>query len=245
MSGWAFSSSSNTTTLYGLRRTASVSCPPSSYPTYPGGAPIRRETANFSIYSDISKRIIASSSPNRNVAKLLASSVFPTPVGPKNRKPPIGRCGFPSPVRLRRIACETAFTASSCPIMRSWRCSSICKILSVSLWVKRVTGIPVHLEATSAISSSVTCGTCLSCSSCHFCFKWSIYPFKRASVSFAAAAFSNSLFAIASSFSCTAWLYSSCFCLISGGSAAFFRRARAPASSNRSMALSGIARSVI
>ena len=32
-SGWAFSISSNSTTLNGLRRTASVSWPPSSYPT--------------------------------------------------------------------------------------------------------------------------------------------------------------------------------------------------------------------
>ncbi len=32
-SAWAFSTSSNSTTENGLRRTASVSCPPSSYPT--------------------------------------------------------------------------------------------------------------------------------------------------------------------------------------------------------------------
>ncbi len=39
ISGWAFSTSSNNTTEYGFLRTASVSFPPSSYPTYPGGAP--------------------------------------------------------------------------------------------------------------------------------------------------------------------------------------------------------------
>ena len=33
MSGWAFSISSNSTTENGLRRTFSVSWPPSSYPT--------------------------------------------------------------------------------------------------------------------------------------------------------------------------------------------------------------------
>ena len=33
MSGWAFSTSSKSTTLNGLRRTFSVSWPPSSYPT--------------------------------------------------------------------------------------------------------------------------------------------------------------------------------------------------------------------
>ena len=31
-----------------------LSCPPSSYPTYPGGEPINLETVCFSIYSDIS-----------------------------------------------------------------------------------------------------------------------------------------------------------------------------------------------
>ena len=41
-SGCAFSTSSNRTTENGLRRTASVSCPPSSYPTYPGGEPTSR-----------------------------------------------------------------------------------------------------------------------------------------------------------------------------------------------------------
>ena len=186
---------------------------------------------------------MASSSPKRKVAKLLASSVFPTPVGPRNKNPPIGRSGLPSPVRLRRIACDTTRTASSCPIIRSWSNSSMCKILSVSLCVIRVTGIPVHLEATSAISSSVTCGTFLPCSSFHFSLSWSIYAFNRSSVSLAAAAFSNSLLARASSFSKMAWLYSACFCLISGGKAAFLSRARAPASSNRSNALSGKARS--
>ena len=40
-------------------------CPPSSKPTYPGGAPIRRETACFSMYSDISIRIMFCSSSNK------------------------------------------------------------------------------------------------------------------------------------------------------------------------------------
>mmetsp|Transcript_8800 Transcript_8800/g.29333 ORF Transcript_8800/g.29333 Transcript_8800/m.29333 type:complete len:220 (-) Transcript_8800:913-1572(-) len=100
-SACAFSVSSKSTTLYGRRRTASVSCPPSSNPTYPGGAPINRETACFSIYSDMSIRTIASSVLNRNVARVLASSVFPTPVGPKNMKLAIGRFGSLNPARLR------------------------------------------------------------------------------------------------------------------------------------------------
>ena len=40
--------SSKSTTEYGFRLTASVSCPPSSYPTYPGGAPISLDTLYFS-----------------------------------------------------------------------------------------------------------------------------------------------------------------------------------------------------
>ena len=57
---FAFSISSSNTMLYGFLRTRSVSCPPSSYPTYPGGAPTRREVLNDSEYSDISIRIRAS-----------------------------------------------------------------------------------------------------------------------------------------------------------------------------------------
>ena len=51
MSGCAFSISSSRTTLYGCVRTASTSRPPCSKPTYPGGAPIRRDTACFSMNS--------------------------------------------------------------------------------------------------------------------------------------------------------------------------------------------------
>ena len=40
-------------------------------------------------------------------------TVLPTPVGPKNKKEPIGRLGSESPARLRRIAFATASTASS------------------------------------------------------------------------------------------------------------------------------------
>ena len=49
----------------------------------PGGAPISRETVCFSWYSDMSMRIIACSSSNRNSASARASSVLPTPVGPE------------------------------------------------------------------------------------------------------------------------------------------------------------------
>ena len=63
------------------------------------------------MYSDMSTRIIARSSSNRKSASVRASSVLPTPVGPRNRNEPIGRCGSDSPARDRRIALATAATA--------------------------------------------------------------------------------------------------------------------------------------
>ena len=71
------------------------------------------------MYSDISMRIIASSSPNIDSAKARASSVLPTPVGPRKMNEPIGRFGSFNPARARRTALETALTASSWPITRS------------------------------------------------------------------------------------------------------------------------------
>src|ERR1041384_7667616 len=50
-----------------------------------------RETVCFSWYSDMSMRTIACSSSNRNSASARASSVLPTPVGPRKRNEPIGR----------------------------------------------------------------------------------------------------------------------------------------------------------
>src|SRR5581483_5296299 len=52
-------------------------------PTYPGGEPISRLTVCFSMYSDMSSCTSASSSPNRNSASALDSSVLPTPEGPR------------------------------------------------------------------------------------------------------------------------------------------------------------------
>src|SRR5882672_169580 len=56
------------------------------------------------MYSDISKRTSDFSLPNKNSARRRATSVLPTPVGPRNRKQPTGRPGALSPARLRRIA---------------------------------------------------------------------------------------------------------------------------------------------
>ena len=60
------------------------------------------------MYSDMSMRTIASWESNMNSASARASSVLPTPVGPRNRNVPIGRSGSLRPARERRSALETA-----------------------------------------------------------------------------------------------------------------------------------------
>ncbi len=62
----------------------------------------------------------ASSLPNMNSARALASSVLPTPVGPRKMNEPIGRLGSLRPARARRTARETVPIASSWPITRLW-----------------------------------------------------------------------------------------------------------------------------
>ncbi len=49
------------------------------------------------MYSDMSTWIIASSSPNRNSASVRASSVLPTPEGPRKMNEPVGRFGILDP----------------------------------------------------------------------------------------------------------------------------------------------------
>ena len=71
------------------------------------------ETACFSMYSDMSRRIIESSLPKSTEDNARQSSVLPTPVGPAKMNEPIGRLGSESPVRLRLIALETALIALS------------------------------------------------------------------------------------------------------------------------------------
>ena len=59
----------------------------------------------------MSTRTIARSSSNRKSASDLASSVLPTPVGPRKRNEPVGRLGSEMPARERRTASDTALTA--------------------------------------------------------------------------------------------------------------------------------------
>jgi len=49
--------------------------------------------------------------------KTKAVSVFPTPVGPKNKKEPRGREGFCIPVLARNMVSVIAFRACDCPLI--------------------------------------------------------------------------------------------------------------------------------
>jgi hypothetical protein len=71
------------------------------------------------MYSLMSIRTMLSSLSNSAAASVRASSVFPTPVGPRKMNEPIGRRGSFSPERARSTASATAVTASSCPTTRS------------------------------------------------------------------------------------------------------------------------------
>src|SRR5439155_497890 len=89
--GEAFSTSSSSKTVYGSSRSCSVKIPPRSDPTIPRGIPISFSIPTVpSAYSLMSMRIILCSSPNINSATAFASSVFPTPVGPRNKSTPSG-----------------------------------------------------------------------------------------------------------------------------------------------------------
>ena len=65
-------------------------------------------------------------------------------------------CGSDSPARERRIASATALTASSWPTTRLPSTSSMRSSFSRSPSSMRETGMPVHFETISAISTSVT-----------------------------------------------------------------------------------------
>ena len=84
------------------------------------------DTVCRSIYSDISSRMMDSSSPNIASAKALESSVLPARGAQEDE-------GANGPVRVFQARArpadrlETACTASSCPITRAWSRSSKCR----------------------------------------------------------------------------------------------------------------------
>src|SRR5262249_35121243 len=123
---------------------------------YPGGAPTSRATVCLSLYSLMSMRMMARSSSKRNSASALASSVLPTPVGPRNRNEPDGRSGSEMPARDLRTASDTAVTPRDCPMSRLPSSISIRRSLPVSPSSSRPAGMPVQDETTSATSSGPT-----------------------------------------------------------------------------------------
>ena len=86
---------------------------------------------------------------------------------------PIGRLGSLSPARARRTALEIVSMASCWPMTRLWSASSICSSRSDSSWAMRVTGMPVHIATTWAMSSSVTSGVLAACAACQSLRSWS------------------------------------------------------------------------
>ena len=117
----AFSISSNNITLNGFSFIAFVNCPPCSYPTYPGGAPINFWSEFSCAYSLISNLIQACSSPNKNLASAFESSVLPTPVGPTKKNTPFGidlldvLCKPVKPIYALTTVFSIFSIASSCP----------------------------------------------------------------------------------------------------------------------------------
>ena len=192
------------------------------------------------MYSDMSTWIIASSSPNRNSASVRASSVLPTPDGPRKMNEPVGRFGSLMPARARRIDFATATIASSWPMTRLCSSSSMRTRRADSASVSLKTGMPVHIETMSAISSSPTCG----CSSwfsderhCSSSSRFFCVSFR--SLSRREAAFSNSWFSIEASLSLRTRSISSSSSRYRGGADIDLIRSREAASSIRSIALSG------
>ena len=118
-------------------------------------------------------RVMACSSLNKYAAKALANSVFPTPVVPMKIKEPMGLLGSCSPARLRRMASDNAVIASSWPMTRLCSSSSRRNNFPSSLSSILPTGIPVHLETTSAISETSTSSLIiLACASSACCFSF-------------------------------------------------------------------------
>ena len=191
------------------------------------------------MYSDMSTWIIASSSANRNSASVRASSVLPTPDGPRKMNEPVGRFGSLIPARERRIDLETETIASCWPITRLCSSSSILISRWVSASVSLKTGMPVHMETTSAISSSPISGCSSDSEVCHCSSSSRFFCVSFRSLSRRLAAFSNSWASIASSFSLRTFSISSSSSRYRGGAVIVRMRMREAASSIRSIALSG------
>jgi len=116
-SAWAFRSRRRERPDRGRRRMASVFSARLLHNQHSRRGADERERCCFSIYSLIIDRVIALITIEQETQpSAFVSSVFPTPVGPRNRRAESGRCGSRSPARARRnIASDTASTALSWP----------------------------------------------------------------------------------------------------------------------------------
>ena len=193
----------------------------------------------------MSRVMSADSSPKRNSARALASSVLPTPVGPAKMNEPPGRFGSFRPARVRRIAWERATTASSWPMTRLCSSSSMRRSLADSASVSLKTGMPVAMESTSVIRSSSTTETTSMSPSFHACSRSARMAPNRCSSSRRAAAFSKSWPSMEASLSRRTTAIFSSSSRSSGGAVILRMARRAPASSIKSMALSGRKRSLM
>ena len=103
----------------------------------------------------MSIRIICFSESNSDEASDLANSVLPTPVGPKNKKLPIGRLGsfIPHVLSLQHLTQDLPLYLALRHVHVRYHLSLII-FLSVSTNLE--TGIPVHWLTISPISSSET-----------------------------------------------------------------------------------------
>ncbi len=113
-------------------------------------------TACFSMNSLMSKRIRTRSDANKYSASDLATSVLPTPVGPRNRNEPTGLFGFFNPARERRIARARAEIAGRCETIRLCSSFSMLRSFCASSSLIDETGTPVQRAITSSTSSFVT-----------------------------------------------------------------------------------------
>ena len=105
------------------------------------------ETECFSINSDISRRMRVSGVSNSSWESTRTSSVLPVPVGPTKMKEAGCLRGLIC-TRLRRTAAETAFTASSWPMIFRESTSSRWASLASSFSSTRAAGMPVHSSMT-------------------------------------------------------------------------------------------------
>ena len=151
-SGCAFSISSNN--YYAVRfSTDSFGQLTAFFVSNISGALRSDEIQNISPCTHSYRFVPYCSSSNSAAARLFASSVLPTPVGPKNRKEPMGLVGSLIPALERMIASVTGrlhpVLIHVCAVLRPDGRGFVTLSLSVSL----ATGMPVQRKCSPAISS--------------------------------------------------------------------------------------------